>query len=45
LLKLAPTAAQHAVALGPAHMLAFLSSGSLPDSMAFRGRVQGAAGR
>jgi len=44
LLKLAPTAAQPAIALGPAHVLAFLVSGRLPDTKAFRGQVQIAAG-
>lgn len=40
-----PTAAQPAVAVGPAFLTAFPGSGSLADSKAFRGRMQGAAGR
>ena len=39
-----PIAAQPAVAVGPALLSAFPGSGSLADTKAFRGRVQGAAG-
>ena len=44
-LKLIPTAAQPAVAVGPANAWALLNFGSLLNTKAFRGRVQGAAGR
>jgi hypothetical protein len=45
LLKLAPTAAQPALAGEPARLLALLAFGRLSDTRAFRGRVQIAAGR
>ena len=40
-----PTAAHPAVVVGPALLSAFPGSGSFADTKAFRGRVQGAAGR